>query len=116
MLARQPRVRQAGSVTGSGFLGLVLLSMAWLFFLYGLVLHWLLLWRSLRARAGEYVPSSLGFVPGLAGSLAVLFTIPQVAKYGVTVPWPWLWIVLPLVVDPYCLPIAVSLLIRRLRR
>jgi hypothetical protein len=108
-------VRQAGVVTGGAFLGLILLSMAWLFFLYSLALHWRLLLRSLRAKESAYQPASLGFVPGLAGSLAVLFTIPELAKYGIGIPWPWFWILLPLLVDPYCFPILVLLLLRRLR-
>jgi hypothetical protein len=69
--------------------------------------------RSLRAKEGEAVPSSLGFVPGVAGSLTVFFTIPALAKYGIDVPWPWLWILLPLVLDPYCLGGLVLLLTRK---
>jgi hypothetical protein len=60
-----------------GFLGLILLSMAWLLCLGGLVLkRWPL--------------------AGIAGSVAVFFTIPALARYGIEVPWPWLWILLPL--------------------
>jgi hypothetical protein len=65
-------------VTGTGFLGLVLLSMAWLLFLAGL---------ALKVRP----------LAGIAGSVAVFFTIPALARYGIEVPWPWLWILLPLV-------------------
>lgn len=102
-------------MSGWSLVGLILLSMAWLFFSYGLVLHYQLLRMSLKAKEGERVPSSLGFVPGVVGSAAVFFTIPELAKYGIEVPWPWLWILLPLLVDPYCLPIFVLLLITRLR-
>ena len=49
----------------------------------------------------------------MVGSLAVFFTIPALARYGFEVPWPWLWILLPLVLDPYCLG---WLLIRALQR
>jgi len=73
-----------------------------------------LLRRSLKAKEGEYVPSSLGFMPAVVGSAAVLFTLAELAKYGIEVPWPWLWILLPLAIDPYCLPIVVLLLIRKL--
>lgn len=64
-------------MTGGTLLGLILLSMAWLLFLLALRLR-------------------LGPLAGLAGSLAVFFTIPALAKYGIEVPWPWLWILLPL--------------------
>ena len=66
-------------MTGGALLGLILLSMAWLYFLIGVI------------RPG------MGFDPGLVGSLAVFFTIPALARYGIEVPWPWLWILLPLV-------------------
>jgi hypothetical protein len=65
-------------MTGTGLLGLILLSMAWLLFLAGLALR---VWP----------------LAGIGGSLAVFFTIPALAKYGVEVPWPWLWILAPLV-------------------
>jgi len=100
-------------MTGGGLLELILLSMAWLFFLGGLAANYQVLRRSLRAKAGEAVPSGLGFVPGVVGSLTVFFTIPALAKYGVDVPWPWLWILLPLLVDPYCLGGLVLLLVRK---
>jgi len=64
-------------MTGMGFLGLVLLSMAWLLCLGGLAFR---LWP----------------LAGIAGSVAVFFTIPALARYGIEVPWPWLWILLPL--------------------
>jgi len=101
-------------MSGWWLVGLILLSMAWLFFVYGLALHYLLLRRALTAKEGEYVPSSIGVIPGVVGSAAVLFTIAALAKYGIEVPWPWLWILLPLVIDPYCLPVFVLLLVRKL--
>ena len=64
-------------MTGTGFLGLVLLSMAWLLALGAL---------ALKARP----------LAGIAGSVAVFFTIPALARYGIDVPWPWVWILLPL--------------------
>lgn len=83
-------MRQARRVSGSAFLGLVLLSMAWLFFLLGLAVNYRLL----------HPQVTLGFLPGVVGSLAVFFSIPALARYGVEVPWPWLWILLPLALDP----------------
>ena len=64
-------------MTGTGFLGLILLSMAWLLVFAGLFFKQ----RPLAA---------------IAGSVAVFFTIPALARYGIDVPWPWLWILLPL--------------------
>ncbi len=86
-------------MSGLYLLGLIVLSMAWLFFLLGLFVHYQLLRRTLRAKEGEQLPSSLGFVPAVVGSLAVFFTIPELAKHGIEVPWPWLWILLPLAVE-----------------
>ncbi|OGA60504.1 MAG: hypothetical protein A3G81_08485 [Betaproteobacteria bacterium RIFCSPLOWO2_12_FULL_65_14] len=77
-------------MTGSALLGLVLLSMAWLFFLLGLAVNYRLL----------HPQVTLGFLPGVVGSLAVFFTIPALGKHGIDVPWPWLWILLPLALDP----------------
>src|SRR5438128_1292887 len=57
-------------MTGGALLGLIMLSMAWLYFLIGVI------------RPG------MGFVPGLVGSLAVFFTIPALARYDVEVPGP----------------------------
>lgn len=64
-------------MTGSGLLGLILLSMAWLLVAAALLF---------KARP----------LAGIAGSVAVFFTIPALARYGIEVPWPWLWILLPL--------------------
>jgi len=100
-------------MTGGGLLELILLSMAWLFFLGGLAANYQVLARSLKARPGDTVPSSLGFIPGVAGSVTVFFSIPALAGHGIEVPWPWLWIVLPLVVDPYCVGGLVLLLVRK---
>ena len=95
-------MRQALFMTGIGLLGLVLLSMAWLFFLAGLAANYHALARTLRPRPGAARASGLGFVPGVFGSLTVFFTLPALAKQGIVVPWPWLWIALPLFLDPYC--------------
>ena len=100
-------------MTGGGLLELVLLSMGWLFFLAGLVAHYQILRRSLRARPEERVPSNMGFVPAVVGSLTVFFTIPALARHGIDVPWPWLWVVLPLVIDPYCVGGLVVLVLRK---
>jgi hypothetical protein len=100
-------------MTGGALLGLILISMAWLFFISGLVANYVALRRALKAKPGEPVPSGLGFAPGVVGSLAVFFTIPTLARYGFDLPWPWLWITLPLAVDPYCLPGLVLLLSRK---
>ena len=69
--------------------------------------------KSLKAKPGAPIPSGLGFIPGVVGSITVFFSIPALAKYSIEVPWPWLWIVLPLVVDPYCVGGLVLLLVRK---
>jgi hypothetical protein len=114
MVAAAARTRQARAMTGGGLLELILISMAWLFFVGGIATNYHVLRRSLRRKtADEQVPSGLGFVPGVVGSITVFFTIPALARYGVEVPWPWLWILLPLVIDPYCLAGLVLLLARK---
>ena len=81
-------------MTGGALLGLILLSMAWCFFLLGLAFHIQIARKRLSAKG-------MGFLPAVSGSLAVFFSIPVLARHGIDVPWPWLWIVLPLLVDPY---------------
>jgi hypothetical protein len=106
-------MRQAQSMTGGNLVGLILLSMAWLFFLGGTIANFQVLRASLKAKEGERIPSGLGFVPGVVGSLAVFFSIPALARFGVEVPWPWLWILLPLFADPYCLGAFLVMAFRR---
>ena len=89
--------------------------MAWLYFLVGLFAHYQILRISMKAREGDRIPSNMGFLPGLVGSVAVFFSIPALARYGVEVPWPWLWILLPLVLDPYCAGWVVLMAFRRRR-
>jgi hypothetical protein len=90
-------------MTGGYLVGLILLSMAWLFFAGGAVTNFSVLRASLKARPGDRVPSGIPIIPGVVGSLAVFFTFPALAAYGIDVPWPWLWILLPLFLDVYCL-------------
>ena len=94
-------------MTGGALLGLTLVSMGWLFFLGGLAVNYRALFQTKTAPTG-----GLGPLPGVVGSLTVFFSVPALAKYGVELPWPWLWILLPLAIDPYCL----AGLVRRLRR
>ena len=81
-------------MTGTGLLALILVSMGWLFFLAGLVINY-------RSRPG------IPILPGVVGSVTVFFSMP-----AFDLPWPWLWILLPLVLDPGCVPG----LLRRLRQ
>src|SRR5688500_15612355 len=90
-------------MTGGSLVGLILLSMAWLFFLLGAVTNFSVLRSAARAKEGDPAPSGVPFIPGVCGSLAAFFTIPALAAYGVEVPWPWFWILLPLFLDVYCL-------------
>ena len=68
-------------MSGGDYLEMVLISMGGLFCLAGLAL-------------------GLRFLPGVVGSIAAFFGVPALARYGVDVPWPWLWILLPLALDP----------------
>jgi len=68
-------------MSGGALLALILISMGWLAFIGGLAM-------------------GVRYLPGVVGSVTVFFTLPAVAKYGIEVPWPWLWILLPLAVDP----------------
>ena len=86
-------------MTGGALLGLVLLSMAWLYALTALGFNW-------YAFAKRHT-RPLALVPGVAASLAVFFSLPALDP-----PWPWLWVLLPLALDPYNPPL--SWLIRRL--
>ncbi|HYG55092.1 MAG TPA: hypothetical protein VD965_07325 [Burkholderiales bacterium] len=89
-------------MSGGAYLGLVTISMAWLFFLVGLYANWTVFRRQLRRKEGEPVPSGIGPLPGVIGSAAMFFTVPALMKFGVEVPWPWFWILLPLFLDPFC--------------
>ena len=86
-------------MTSGALLGLMLISMGWLFFLGGLAANY----QALRA-----AKRGLGPLPALVGSLTVFFSLPALGKYGVEVPWPWLWILLPFALDPW-----LVLLLRR---
>jgi len=74
--------------------------MGWLFFLAGLAINYAALRRS---RQGKPAPS-VALLPGVVGSVSVFFSVPALAKLGIEVPWPWFWILLPLLIDPYCIP------------
>lgn len=76
-------------MSGGSFLGLILISMAWFFFFLGTAMN-IVAWR----KAGRGIP----FLPGVFGSAAAFLTVAQLEA-----PWPWLWILLPLFLDPYCL-------------
>lgn len=90
-------------MSGGSFVGLILLSMAWLFFALGAVTNFSVLRRAMKATEGERVPSGVPFLPGVVGSLAAFFTLPALAARGLELPWPWLWILLPLLLDVHCI-------------
>jgi hypothetical protein len=90
-------------MSGGFWIGVILLSMGWLFFLLGAAMNFHVWRRALAAREGEPVPSGVPFLPGVAGSLAMFFTVPAMAQLGHELPWPWLWILAPLFLDVYCL-------------
>ena len=97
-------------MTGGDLVGLILLSMAWCFFVLGLALNY-----ALRRKPGG-MRGALGPFPGMAGSLAVYFSLPLLARHGVEMPWPWLWILLPLALDPGCAAAALRAVLYRRRR
>ena len=68
-------------MSGGALLGLILISMGWFAFIGGLAI-------------------GLRYLPGVIGSVTVFFTIPAAAKLGYELPWPWLWILAPLVIEP----------------
>jgi hypothetical protein len=90
-------------MTGSGFLALILLSMGWLFFIAGVLVNY-------RAVGGA---RRLGPLPGVVGSLTVFFSIAALAARGIELPWPWLWILAPLAIDPLCVAGLVLLVWRK---
>ena len=98
----------SAAMSGSALLGLILVSMAWLFFLAGLAINWQALRRARKAKPDEPVPAGLPFLPGVMGSVAAFFSVG-----ALNAPWPWLWIVLPLFLDPYCVPGLLLLLLRK---
>ena len=92
-----------GFMTGGGLLGLILLSMGWLFFLGGVLANYKAVGRA----------RGLGPLPGLVGSLTVFFSIPALAGQGIELSWPWLWILAPLLIDPLCIGGLVLLVWRK---
>jgi hypothetical protein len=80
-------------MTGGALIGLILLSMAWMFYLGGSLL------KFIDPGKKDSPVARLGFLPGAIGSLAVFFSLPYLLRRGVDVPWPWFWILLPLALD-----------------
>lgn len=104
-------------MTGFSLLGLILLSMAWLFFIGGAALNFHVWRMALRARRGSAPPSGgILLLPGVVGSLASFFTVGWALKAGYAVHWPWLWVALPLVLDVYCLGGLLAVLLGLVRR
>jgi hypothetical protein len=87
-------------MSGGYLLGLIGFSMASLFALAGLAMN-LQAWRGARrARPGARGASGIPILPGVVGSLTLFFLIPQLkARFGLELPWPFLWILLPLFLD-----------------
>jgi hypothetical protein len=88
-------------MNGTALFALILLSMAWLFFFFGAALNLRAWLAARRARVGESVPAGMPFLPGVAGSLAAFFSVSALIKFGHDVPWPWLWVLLPLFFDAH---------------
>jgi hypothetical protein len=87
-------------VSGGFLLGLIGISMASLFALAGLVMNFQVWCAARHAKPGERVPSAIPILPGVVGSVSVFLMIPQLrARFGIDVPWPFFWILLPLFLD-----------------
>ena len=89
-----------GFMTGGGLLALILLSMGWLFFLGGLAAN---VQAVRRFQTRGVAPRGLGLLPGVVGSVTMFFSVPWLARLGMDLPWPWVWILAPLVLDPLCI-------------
>lgn len=81
----------------------VIIIVGWIVFIFGSAANFRAWKRGLQAKAGERLPSGIPIVPGIAGAIAVFFTLPLLAQRGFHAPWPRVWIVLPLFLDVYCL-------------
>ncbi len=87
-------------MSGGFLLGLIGFSMASLFALAGLAINAQVWHAARRARSGERVASGIPILPGVVGSLTLFFLIPQLkTRFGFELPWPFFWILLPLVLD-----------------
>jgi hypothetical protein len=56
-------------------------------------------WLARHAKAGERVPSAFPLVAGGLCAFMVFISLPFAKRVGIEVPWPWLWIALPLLLD-----------------
>lgn len=90
-------------MSGSQILLIVVLPILWLFVGGGIAMNLRSWWIGLHATKGEKVPSGVLFVFGVLGAFLAYATVVWTEKYfNVSVPWPWLWVVLPLFLDVYC--------------
>lgn len=91
-----------GGMTGGTLLGLTLFSMGWLFFLVGTGVNFAA-WRRYRKGPAGTRYGGIPLLSGLTGSVTAFFSVGALLKGGWHIPWPWLWILLPLVLDVGCL-------------
>jgi hypothetical protein len=91
-----------GGMTGGTLLGLTLFSMGWLFFLAGAAVNFAA-WRRFRKAPAGARFGGIPLLAGLTGSVAAFFSVGALLKGGWHIPWPWLWILLPLFLDLGCL-------------
>ncbi|HEY5637917.1 MAG TPA: hypothetical protein VIS77_13585 [Burkholderiales bacterium] len=88
-------------MSGGYFFGLIGLSMAWLLSILLLGANFMAWRAAARARPGERTPSGIPLLPGIVASVTVFFTLPLLKTHAdLEVPWPFLWILLPLALDP----------------
>jgi hypothetical protein len=85
-------------------LGIGFLLLLWLLVFGGMAMNLKSWWMGLHAREGERVPSGVLFIFGLLGAFLAYVSIGLVRKtFQLDIPWPWLWVMLPLFLDVYCL-------------
>lgn len=81
------------------WLGLAVLAFVWLLALGMLWVNAYVWWLARHAKEGERVPSGFPLVAGGVCAYVVFASLPVAKRLGIEVPWPWLWIALPLLLD-----------------
>ena len=105
------------AMDGGDLLLWAMLGSVWLFVFGGMAMNASSWWIGLHAKEGERVASGVLFVFGILGAGLAYFSFHVLERrYAITVSWPWLWILLPLFLDVYCLGGLVLALLGFTRR
>jgi hypothetical protein len=81
------------------WLALAVLAFFWIVALGMLGVNAHVWWLARHAKAGERVPSAFPLVAGGLCAFIAFVSLPLAHRLGIDVPWPWLWIALPLLLD-----------------